>query len=61
MYVTEEQWQGLHADEPYPEGKAQIIVAKHRNGPTRTVHLRFRKNLTRFEDWEVLRPQTEYA
>ncbi|OGO49793.1 MAG: replicative DNA helicase [Chloroflexi bacterium RBG_16_68_14] len=61
VYVTEEQWQGLHADEPYPEGKAQIIVAKHRNGPTRTVHLRFRKNLTRFEDWEVLRPQTEYA
>ncbi|MCH8995402.1 MAG: replicative DNA helicase [Chloroflexi bacterium] len=63
VYVTREQWQAEHPDQPgeaYPEGIAQLIVAKHRNGPTGTVHLRFRKNLTRFEDLAVLVPQPEY-
>jgi replicative DNA helicase len=61
IYVTEEQWHQLHPDRPYPEGIAQIIVAKHRNGPTKTVNLRFRKNLTRFEDLAVLEAQPEYV
>ena len=60
VYVTEEQWQGQHPDRPYPEGIAQIIVAKHRNGPTGTIHLRFRKNLTRFEDMAVLQAEPAY-
>jgi len=58
-YVTEDQWYQLSPDKPYPEGIAQIIVAKHRNGPTGTVHLRFRKNLTRFEDLAPLRQESE--
>ena len=60
VYVTEEQWQGQSPDRPYPEGIAQIIVAKHRNGPTGTVHLRFRKNLTRFEDLAALPAEPVY-
>ncbi len=63
VYVTQEQWQKDHPDRPsdaYPEGIAQVIVAKHRNGPTGTIHLRFQKNLTRFEDLAVLSPELEY-
>ena len=57
MYMTPEQWAEQHPDLPesaYPKGVAQVIVAKHRNGPTGTVELRFRDRLAKFEDW-VLR------
>ncbi len=57
MYVTPEQWAQLHPDMPesaYPRGVAQVNVAKHRNGPTGQVDLRFRQRLAKFEDW-VLR------
>ncbi len=60
VYVTAEQWLAQNPDKAYPEGKAQIIIAKHRNGPTGSVDLRFRKNLTRFEDLAVLRPEPLY-
>ncbi len=32
------------------EGKAEIIVGKHRNGPTGTLDLYFQKSYTRFSD-----------
>ncbi len=35
---------------PEDEGRAELIVAKQRNGPTGTVHLAFLKQHTRFED-----------
>jgi replicative DNA helicase len=35
---------------PEEEGKAELIIAKQRNGPTGTVHLAFLKQHTRFED-----------
>ena len=57
LYVTPEQWAAQHPDLPesaYPKGVAQVSVAKHRNGPTGTVELRFRERLAKFEDW-VLR------
>ncbi len=38
---------------------AEIIVAKHRNGPTDTAHLFFRKELTRFDDLERFRRPLE--
>ena len=59
MYVTPEQWGQQHPELPesaYPKGVAQVIVAKHRNGPTGTVELRFRERLAKFEDW-VLRTE----
>lgn len=38
---------------------ADIIVAKHRNGPVDTVSLYFRKELTKFENLEMVREQLE--
>jgi replicative DNA helicase len=39
---------------------ADIIVAKHRNGPTDTVPLYFNKELTRFADLEMTKEPLEY-
>lgn len=54
MYIRREEWEALHPDvvnDPYPEGKAQIIIAKHRNGPTGVVDVRFRTEFSKFEDY----------
>lgn len=37
-------------DDPDLEGKAELILAKQRSGPTGTIHLAFIKRCTRFED-----------
>ena len=58
VYTTREDWEMRHFDEPYPEGITKLIVAKHRNGPTGVVHLRFRKDLSRFEDLMVIEEET---
>jgi replicative DNA helicase len=54
IYVTREEWEMRNFDQPYPEGITKLIVAKHRNGPTGVVHMRFRNHLSRFEDLMVL-------
>ncbi len=53
-YVTEEEWNRLHdiMGEPYPKGIADIIVAKHRNGPLGQVKLRFVDRAVRFDNLE---------
>jgi replicative DNA helicase len=38
-------------------GIAEVIVSKHRNGPTGVVELMFRRELTRFENLERRRPE----
>jgi replicative DNA helicase len=56
MYMRREEWEALHPDtarEPYPHGKAQLIVAKHRNGPTGVVEVRFRTEFSKFEDFDL--------
>jgi replicative DNA helicase len=58
VYVTREDWEMRNFDEPYPEGITKLIVAKHRNGPTGVVHLRFRNNLSRFEDLMVVEEES---
>ena len=61
LYITREQWMAEHPEMPesaYPQGVAQVIVAKHRNGPTGAVELRFRQRLAKFEDW-VLQPEDD--
>jgi replicative DNA helicase len=39
------------SDDPTVKGKADIIVAKHRNGPTQTVPLTFLPHLTQFRNF----------
>jgi len=60
-YVTREQWDRDHAGDEicreYPAGITQIILAKHRNGPTGAIHLRFRDRIARFDDLLVRQPE----
>jgi replicative DNA helicase len=49
VYVPEEEWRALHQGEVYPP-PAEIIIAKHRNGPTGQVNLRFIPKLAKFEN-----------
>jgi replicative DNA helicase len=51
-YPTEEEWLKDHPDEDYPKEIADIIIAKHRNGPTGQIKMRFRQSLTKFENLE---------
>jgi len=55
MYFTEDEWKKNHdiEVEPYPRGIADIIIAKHRNGPTGDVKLRFLPRTAKFEDLET--------
>ena len=53
VYVTPDEWQEQHPQEPggqHPAGLAQIIVAKHRNGPTGTISVRFVPRTASFQD-----------
>jgi len=49
-YKTREDWDREHPDEEYPQGIADIIVAKHRNGPTGQTNLRFIPKFAKFEN-----------
>ena len=49
-YYTAEQWEQRNPTDPYPENLVQLIIAKNRHGPTRTLHLYFRGNFARFEN-----------
>ncbi len=49
-YPTKEDWEKDHPEEEYPKELADIIVAKHRNGPTGQIKVRFRHSLTKFEN-----------
>ncbi len=58
-YIKEEDWKTQHGDQPdmpYPRGEADIIIAKHRNGPIGRVKLRFRHDLAKFENLTSAEP-----
>ena len=52
-YIKKEDWDRINPERPYPEGIANLIVAKHRNGPQGQRNLRFRQEITRFENCPV--------
>ena len=54
-YPTREAWEADHVDERYPP-PAQIIVAKHRNGPIGQISLRFVTRMTKFENLVDVEP-----
>ena len=49
VYTTEDEWEQQFPGRPYPKNIADIIIAKHRNGPTGNLQLFFRDNLVRFD------------
>lgn len=55
MYYSAEEWSKLHdiEREPYPRGIADIIIAKHRNGPLGRAKLRFLSSVVKFENMEA--------
>ena len=48
-YTTREEWEKKNPTQAYPQNIAEIIVAKHRNGPLDTIPLYFRGDRVRFE------------
>jgi replicative DNA helicase len=54
MHTKEDDWKKDHdiEVEPYPRGIADVIIAKHRNGPTGEVKLHFTSRIAKFEDLE---------
>jgi replicative DNA helicase len=55
-YKSEEEWIAAHPDREYPREEADVIIAKHRNGPTGRIKLRFRHTLAKFETWDIVEP-----
>jgi replicative DNA helicase len=55
VYFTEEDWNSKFPEKPYPKGVAELIVAKHRNGPVGRAHLFFRERIAKFENLEKVK------
>jgi replicative DNA helicase len=55
MYSSAEDWSKVHdiEKEPYPRGIADIIIAKHRNGPPGQIKLRFLSKTVKFDNFEA--------
>jgi len=48
-YSNQQEWEAEHPGEKYPP-PAEVIIAKHRNGPTGQINLRFIPRLAKFEN-----------
>ena len=51
VYFSEDEWAQQFPGRPYPKNIADLIVAKHRNGPTGNLQLFFRDNFVRFDSF----------
>lgn len=56
MFIYREE---MYVEETDRQNIADVIVSKHRNGPTGTVSLFFRKELTQFRDLEIRKEELE--
>ncbi len=56
-FIHRESYYNRDKDEDPDRNKAEIIIAKQRNGPTGTVHLAFLSQFTRFEDLDTQHEQ----
>ena len=54
MFIYREE---MYVEETERQNIADILVSKHRNGPTGTISLYFRKELTQFRDLELHREE----
>ena len=52
-YKTEEEWYTQYPDKEYPRGVANVMIAKHRNGPTGEIDLHFLPKTAKFEDMAI--------
>ncbi len=50
MVYTGEEWERQHPDQEYPRGIADVIIAKHRNGPTGRMQVVFEERTTTFRN-----------
>jgi replicative DNA helicase len=52
LNCSPEDWSKVHdiEREPYPRGIADIIIAKHRNGPLGQIKLRFLERIAKFDN-----------
>jgi replicative DNA helicase len=53
-YPTLESWQRGHSGLPYPENIAELIIAKHRHGPTAELKMFFDEKRAKFKDLAIL-------
>jgi replicative DNA helicase len=55
LHTKRDEWEKFHQldGQPYPEGQADVIIAKNRNGPLGQIRLRFVADYTRFESYQV--------
>ncbi len=61
VYTTREEWDKKHPTKPYPENIAELLVQKHRNGPTKDIPLYFQRNVTRFASLQRWPQSVEFA
>ncbi|UCH51674.1 MAG: replicative DNA helicase [Chloroflexota bacterium] len=48
-YPSQKEWEDVHPGEAYPPA-AEVIIAKHRNGPIGQINLRFVPRIAKFEN-----------
>jgi replicative DNA helicase len=53
-YPTKEAWERTHPGKPYPDTIAEIILAKHRHGPTTEFNMYFDEKRAKFKDLAII-------
>lgn len=53
-FPTLESWQRIHSNMPYPENIAEVILAKHRHGPTAELKMFFDEKRAKFKDLALM-------